>query len=134
MEKELLNPPGLYKHPAFTRIVTVRGPCKMIFISGQTPSDENYQAVAPGDYRTQYLTVMDALTTQLKAAGATWEDVVFRRIYVLDMDEMMKVWTDPTIKIPGHRVSSTASTLVGVTRLTNPDFLIEVDLLAIVDS
>jgi enamine deaminase RidA (YjgF/YER057c/UK114 family) len=106
----------------------------MIFISGQTPSDENYQAVAPGDYRTQYLTVMDALTTQLKAAGATWEDVVFRRMYVLDMDEMMKVWTDPTIKIPGHRVSSTASTLVGVTRLTNPDFLIEVDLLAIVDS
>jgi enamine deaminase RidA (YjgF/YER057c/UK114 family) len=134
MEKELLNPPGLYKHPAFTRIVTVTGPCKMIFIAGQTPSDANYQAVSPGDYRAQYLTVMEALTVQLKTAGAGWDDVVYRRMYVLDMDQMMKVWTDPTIDVPGHRVSTTASTLVGVTRLTNPAFLLEVDLLAIVDS
>ena len=28
MKKEVINPPGLYKHPAFNRIVTVTGPAE----------------------------------------------------------------------------------------------------------
>ncbi len=50
MEKERINPAELYKHPAYTRIIAVKGPMKIIFIAGQTPSDENYNCVAPGDY------------------------------------------------------------------------------------
>ena len=48
MEREDINPAGIYRHPAFTRVVTVKGPMKIVFIAGQTPSDENYQCVAPG--------------------------------------------------------------------------------------
>ena len=95
MEKELINPDGVYKHPAFTRIVSVKSPMKLLFIAGQTPSDENYQCVAPGDYRGQYLKVMENLDIQLKAAGASWDDVVYRRVFVLDVDEYLKVVTDP---------------------------------------
>ena len=67
MEKEHINPPGIYKHPAFTRIISVKGPMKIIFIAGQTPSDEDYNCVAPGDFLGQYNTVMDNLDVQLKA-------------------------------------------------------------------
>ena len=87
MEKQHINPTGIYKHPAFTRIVTVKGPMKMIFIAGQTPSDENYRCVAPGDLKAQYIQVMENLQAQLETAGATWDDVVYRRTFVLDVDE-----------------------------------------------
>ena len=87
MEIERINPKGLYKHPNFTRIITVKGPMKLIFIAGQTPSDENYNAVSIGDYRAQYIAVMENLEIQLEAAGAGWDDVVFQRIFVLDVDK-----------------------------------------------
>lgn len=134
MEREHINPPELYKHPAYTRVITVKGPCKLIFVAGQTPSDENYKPVAKGDYKAQYERVMEALTIQLKAAGATWDDVVYRRMFVLDMDEFLKVQTDPNTKYPWQPGRPPPSTLIGVTRLSNPDFLIEIDLLAIVDA
>ena len=75
--------------------------------------------------------VMDALTIQLKAAGATWDDVVFRRLYVLDMDAFIKIQTDPTMSFPWHPDRPPPSTLIGVTRLSHPDFLIEIDLMAV---
>ena len=134
MEKQLINPPELYKHPAFTRVITVKGPCKFIFIAGQTPSDENYKAVAPGDYKAQYLRVIDALTIQLKAAGATWNDVVYRRIYARDVQALQKVLRDPDVNLHGHRVNTMGSTMIGVTELSAPDFLVEIDLMAIVDA
>ncbi len=131
MQKRHIHPPGLFKHPSYTRVVTVTGPSKLIFIAGQTPSDEAYKPVAVGDIRGQYLRVMEALTIQLQAAGATWDDVVFRRLFVLDMDAFIKVQTDPTMTFPWHPDRPPPSTLVGVTCLSHPDFLIEIDVLAV---
>jgi enamine deaminase RidA (YjgF/YER057c/UK114 family) len=132
MKKEHINPAGMYKHPAFTRVVSVEGPMKLLFVAGQTPADENYNCVAPGDMRAQYTKVMESLELQLKAVGATWDDVVYRRIFTLDVDEYLRAQNDPQgrrywgpDKLPG-------STLIGVTRLSNPEFLVEVDLVAVV--
>jgi enamine deaminase RidA (YjgF/YER057c/UK114 family) len=133
MEREFINPPGIYKHPAFTRVVTVKGPCKFLFIAGQTPSDENYRPVAPGNYKAQYLKVMENLDVQLKAVGGTWKDVVYRRMFVLDVDEFLKVLADPTVPSFFDKDWPPPSTLIGVTRLSNPAFLVEIDLMAVVN-
>ena len=134
MEREHINPTSIFKHPAYTRIVTVKGPMKIIFIAGQTPSDENYQCIAPGNYRAQYIAVMDNLEIQLKAAGASWDDVVYRRVFVLDVDKYLEVSSDPETPKFGDPDRPPPSTMVGVTRLSNPDFLIEIDLTAIVEA
>ena len=129
MERDFINPPELYKHPAYTRVVTVKGPCKMIFIAGQTPSDDNYQPIAKGDYKKQYERVIEGLTIQLKAAGATWDDVVVRRVFTLDVDALQKVLRE--VERPENAAHPPTSTMIGVTRLSHPDFLIEIDLIAI---
>jgi enamine deaminase RidA (YjgF/YER057c/UK114 family) len=46
----------------------VKGPCKFIFIAGQTPCGDNYEPMAKGDYKKQYERVIEGLTIQLKAA------------------------------------------------------------------
>jgi len=131
MSVEKINPPELYKHSAYTRIMKVKNPRELIFIAGQTPADENYQPVHPGDLRAQYIAVLEGLTLELKAAGATWDDVVFRRMYAVDVDAFMKVLMDPEIPHPWNKASPSPSTLIGITRLSNPGFLVEVEIVAV---
>ncbi len=134
MDKEFINPPELHKHPSYSRVITVKGPCKFIFIAGQTPSDESYKPVSPGNYKAQYEHIIAALTLQLTAAGATWDDVVVRRVFTLDVDALKAVMRDPTVKRPENMDNPPTSTMIGVTRLSDPDFLIEMDLIAITNA
>ena len=134
MDKAIINPPEMMKHPSYSRVITVKGPCKFIFIAGQTPSDERYQPVHPGNYQKQYEHVMDMLAIQLKAAGASWSDVVVRRVYTLDVDALIKVMRDPATKKYERADALPTSTMIGVTRLSHPGFLIEIDLVAVTDA
>lgn len=134
MSREYINPTGLFKHVHYTRVLTVEKPSKLIYIAGQTPADENYQPVHPGDHRAQYIAVLEGLTLQLKAAGATWDDVVFRRMYAVDVPAFMKVMNDKTVSLPWNTGRPSPSTLIGVTALSNPGFLIEVEIVAVVES
>lgn len=136
MAKEHINPPGLFSHPNYTRVLIVDRPSKLIYIAGQTPADENYQPLHPGDIRAQYFAVLDGLTLQLKAAGATWDDVVFRRMYAVDVPAFMKVMRDPEVReqLPWKNVKPSPSTMIGVTALSNPGFLIEVEIAAVISN
>ncbi|KIQ08074.1 hypothetical protein RU01_21790 [Rhodococcus sp. MEB064] len=123
----------MFKHPGYKRVATVEGDMKLIFIAGQTPTDENYTCVAPGDFEAQYLHVMKALEIQLTAAGATWDDVVYRRMFAcLPADGRGPSWSDQPLPNYGDREIRPPSTMIGVTRLGHPDFLIEIDLVAAV--
>jgi enamine deaminase RidA (YjgF/YER057c/UK114 family) len=133
VDKERINPPGVFKHPNFTRVITVKGGGKMIFIAGQTPSDMEYKCVAPGDFKGQFIAVMENLKKGLAAAGATFDDVVHRRTYVLDMDKYLAAMRGPDIPRYWNPEKQPASTTVQVSRLSDPCFLIEIDLLAVVD-
>jgi enamine deaminase RidA (YjgF/YER057c/UK114 family) len=134
LTREHINPPDLFRHPSFTRVVTVAGAMKLVFISGQTASDEHYRAVAPGDYAAQYRKVMENLEIQLRAAGATWDDVVYRRVYTLDVDALIAALRADSGRANWSAETPPGSTLVGVTRLSDPDFLVEVDLLGVVEA
>ena len=131
MSTEYINPPELFHHPSYTRVMKVRNPTDLIFIAGQTPADDTYQPLHPGDLRAQYIAVLEGLSIELQAAGATWADVVFRRMYVIDVDAFLKVLNDPTIPHPWDRDKPSPSTLIGVTRLANPGFLVEVEIIAV---
>jgi enamine deaminase RidA (YjgF/YER057c/UK114 family) len=134
VSREYINPPGLYKHTHYTRVLTIDKPSKLIYIAGQTPADDKYQPVHAGDVRAQYVAVLEGLTLQLKAAGATWDDVVFRRMYAVDVPAFVKVLNDVTVALPWNKSKPSPSTLIGVTALSNPGFLIEVEIVAVVES
>ena len=134
LTREHINPPELYRHPSFTRVVTVSGPMKLVFVAGQTPTDAQYQVVAPGDYHGQYRQVMENLDVQLKAAGATWGDVVYRRVFTLDVDALIAALRADAGAGYWDADAQPGSTLIGVTRLSDPAFLVEIDLLAVVEA
>lgn len=128
-----IEPEELFKHPGYKRVVTVEGDMKFIFIAGQTPTDENYQVVAPGNFEAQFIHVMKCLELQLKAAGATWNDVTYRRIYVNTMsDANVPNWANEPLPKYGDGTIRPPGTMIGVTRLGHPDMLVEMDLVAAV--
>ena len=132
MKREYIEPEGMYKHTAFTSIVTVTDPRKWHFFAGRCSVDENYKCVGVGDFVAQYRRVMEILDIELRTVGAGWDDVVFRRIFTLDVDAFLKASAeDPVIKGYWNPERMPPSTLIGVTRLSDPDFLIEIDLMAI---
>ena len=130
MEKQHINPPAVFKHPNFTRVITVTGPMKLIWVAGMTPQNDDLSAIYPGDYRAQYIFVMEKIAAQLEAVGATWDDVTFRRTYTLDIDKLRAVTSDPAT--PVFYTKQPCSTLIGVTRLSDPQFLLEIEVMATV--
>jgi len=66
----------------------------------------------------------------LKAAGATWADVVKTNTFVTDFDAFQKC-SDVRMRYIG--VATPTSTTVGVTRLAGPDFMVEIEAVAIVN-
>lgn len=133
MSKEYINPPGLPKQGYYTRILSITKPSKLIYIAGQVPSNEHNKPVHVGDIRAQFIAVLDALTVQLGAAGATWDDVVFRRAYAVNVPAFVEHCVrDETFPVPWNRERPSPSTLIGVTALANPDFLIELEIAAVI--
>ncbi|MBR0821235.1 RidA family protein [Bradyrhizobium liaoningense] len=133
MPKQYINPQGLSISPAFTRVLTVTAPSKLIYIAGQVPTDKEAKPLHVGDIRSQFIAILDALTVQLSAAGATWDDVVFRRTYTVDVPAFVqRCIRDELFPFPWSRERPSPSTLIGVTALANPAFLVELEIVAVI--
>jgi 2-iminobutanoate/2-iminopropanoate deaminase len=100
----------------------------LIFVSGQAGIDESGRTVAPGDLEAQGRQALANLTRVLGAAGATLSDVVKVTIMVTDMSQL-----DVIIKLREEHFSEPypADTLLQVARLAQPDWLIEIDAIAV---
>lgn len=126
-----INPDGLNKNPAFTNVVTVTGPAKTIYIGGQDSINASGEIVAKGDIKGQTEQVLKNIQTALDAAGAGLEHIVKWNILVVQgqpiqpgLEAFQKVW--------GNRPNPPTITMAFVASLANPDFLVEMDAIAVV--
>lgn len=114
---------ALYSH-----VVVVEGR-RMIFVAGQLARDRDGNVVGPGDMRAQIRQVGENLKAALAAAGATMADVVKTTTFVTDIDEFFR-HVDERMALFGDEPPT--STTVEVKRLAGPQFLIEIEAVAVV--
>ncbi|MGH7093069.1 MAG: RidA family protein [Stellaceae bacterium] len=115
--------------PSYSHVVTVTGAQKTIYVAGQLARDIDGNCVGKGDMRAQMEQTFKNLDACLKAAGATWADVVKTNTFVTDFDEFQK---GADIRARHFGVAIPTSTTVQVSRLAGPDFMIEIELIAVV--
>ena len=133
-----INPDTLNAHPAFSHVTTVSGDARFIYVAGQTDVAPDHVAGANDcrhdDLRGQIMGVQENVGHGLAAAGATWDDVVFVRRFVLDVAEYRRVRTDTAnpLPTPWEDRPPPPSTLLEVTALAEPCFLVEMDVFAAV--
>lgn len=125
---ERLNPKGLSTPTGYSHVVTARGG-KTIYIAGQIAFDATGQVVGKGDLAAQARQVFENLAIALKAAGASFSDVVKTNYYMRDASQVAVV---REIRSKYFTAELPASTLVEVSRLANPDLLIEIEVIAVV--
>jgi enamine deaminase RidA (YjgF/YER057c/UK114 family) len=132
MSKQYISPPTLNPTNGFSHVVTATGG-KTIYVSGQVSVNEKAEVVGKGDFRAQVEHTFENLKAALAAAGATFKDVVKVTYFVVDLKpelvphvrEVRRKYLDP------H--NPPASTLVGVAALVVPDWLIEIEVIAVVE-
>ena len=134
MPKEIINPPELFDslQYGFSQIVNSSGG-KTVYLSGQVAWDAEGHIVEPGDLRAQTWQSFRNIETALHAAGGELTDVVSLRIYFLESQrpEIKQISAGLREFFPQERAP--ASTWIGVLSLANPDFLIEIEAIAVIE-
>jgi reactive intermediate/imine deaminase len=125
---ERMNPKGLSTPTGYSHVVSTRGG-KTIYIAGQVAFDATGTLVGKGDLAAQTKQVFENLGIALRAAGATFANVVKTNYYMRDAGQVAVV---REIRSKYFTSELPASTLVEVPRLANPDFLIEIEVVAVI--
>lgn len=124
------NPPALPPARGYSHIVEVPPGYRLIFISGQVPLDSTGALVGPGNFAAQARQVFRNLDQALRAADATFADVVKLTFYVTDVGNLpaLRQVRDEFV----NPDAPPASTLAEVRRLFRDDVLLEVEAVAAV--
>lgn len=130
VEKTFINP-FRTKPTGYTHVV-VSGPGKTLYISGQVPVNDAGQIVGAGDLKAQTQQVFENLRYCLRFSGANFEDIVKITTYVVnykpsDIDIVREVRKGYLSK-----ENPPASTLVGVQALAHPEYMIEIEAIAVI--
>jgi enamine deaminase RidA (YjgF/YER057c/UK114 family) len=125
-----INPPELGTPPGYSQVVDVSA-SRIVFISGQTALDRDGHVVGKNDFAAQAAQVFRNLDVALRASGCTAANLVKLTVFLTDMDNLA------SYREARNRFFATvapqaapAVTLVEVSKLYGPDFMIEIEAIA----
>jgi enamine deaminase RidA (YjgF/YER057c/UK114 family) len=126
-----IDPDSLNKSPAFTNVVVVEGNVKTVHIGGQDAINAAGEIVGKGDIVAQTEQILANLRAALEAGGARPEHIIKWNIYVVEGQSLeagfgafQSAWPETP--------NPPAITVAFVSGLAHPDFLVEIDAVAVV--
>jgi len=133
MKRMTVNPDSLFnsRQFGFSQVV-VAEPGKIVFISGQVAWDKELNLAGENDLAKQIQKSLENLGVAIRAAGGDYENIAMLRIYKVDYkDDDSQVISEALIKFFGTD-NPPASTFLGVDRLANSGFMIEIEAQAVI--
>jgi enamine deaminase RidA (YjgF/YER057c/UK114 family) len=131
MTLECINPEDLPTPSTYTQVVVATGG-RLVFVAGQEPEDEHGNLVGAGDLAVQAQQVFANVGRALAAAGARPEQVTKLSIFVVGYRrDYLPVIEEARVALFGDH--KPADTLIGVQTLSRPEYLIEVEAIAVAD-
>ena len=134
MSKEFFSPATLPPPVGYSHVAKVNKGT-MIYLAGQVSSDASGKLVGEGNFEAQAEQVFRNIGIGLETAGAGMADIVKLNVYIVAEVDQADV---PKLRAIRDRHVDTAkppaSTLVFVTRLARPGWLIEIEAIAAIDA
>ena len=127
MPIERLKPAGLSNSPAYSQVVKAGN---TVYISGQVSVDAQGNLVGRGDFAAQAAQVWENLGLALASVGASYQHLVKTSVFLTD-GRFRDGYAEVRTRYLG--AAAPASTLLVVAGLASPDYLIELEGVAVLD-
>lgn len=113
----------------FSQATTIEAKGKLVFISGMTARTADGSVAGIGDVEVQTRQVCENLKAAVEEAGGTLDDICRVDVYVRNMEHF-----DAIHKVRREYFTgiAPASTMVEICKMTSPDYLIEINAIAVI--
>ena len=125
-----MNPPELGSPPGYSQIVELSA-ARLIFIAGQTALDREGELIGRNDFAAQAEPVFKNLRTAPAAVGCDASNLVKLTVFLRNM-EHLGAYREARNRFFATvtPVAAPAVTLIEVSKLYGPDFMIEIEAIA----
>jgi 2-iminobutanoate/2-iminopropanoate deaminase len=113
----------------FSQAIAVTNPGKLVFLSGMTARRTDGSVLGAGDIEAQTRQVCENIKTAVEAAGGGMEDIVRVDVFVRNIEHFDVIHQVRREYFPSP---APASTLLEVSKMVDPDMLIEITAIAVV--
>lgn len=121
--------PGLFDPPTYSQGIKVTQAQTILFLSGQVAYTPDGTAAFRGDFRAQARGAYEAIKALVESQGGTMADIVKITTYVTDMRYRGDL---APIREEFFGKKGPASTLVEIPSLAHPDWMIEIEAIAVI--
>jgi 2-iminobutanoate/2-iminopropanoate deaminase len=119
---------GVYDPPIYAQAVKVSGAQTILYIAGQVAYTAEGGVAHPGDFKAQARAALQAVKAQVEAGGGTMASIVKVTTYLTDIRHRADYGP---IREEFFGKKMPAHTLVAVTALAQPGFVIEIEAVAV---
>jgi len=112
----------------FSHATAIAATGKLVFISGMTARTVDGTIAGVGDIEVQTRQVCENVKAAVEEAGGTLDDIVRVDVYVRNMEHFDRIHKVRREYFTGI---APASTMVEVNKFTSPDYLIEINAIAV---
>jgi 2-iminobutanoate/2-iminopropanoate deaminase len=120
---------GVWDPPGYSQAVKVTGAQTILYIAGQVAYDDKGGPAHRGDFKAQARATFQALKAQVEAGGGTMDNIVKINTYLTDIRHRADL---AAIREEFLGKKSPASTLVAVAALAMPEWMIEIEAVAVI--
>lgn len=120
---------GVFDPPNYSQAVKVTGAQTILYLAGQVAYDDKGGPAHRGDFIAQARAVFQNVKAQVEAGGGTVQNIVKINTYLTDIRHRADLGP---VREEIFGKKGPASTLVAVAALAHPDWLIEVEAVAVI--
>ena len=113
----------------FSQAIAIEAKGRLVFLSGMTARRPDGTIAGVGDIEAQTRQVCENLKIAIEAAGGTLDDVCRVDVYVRNMEHFDAIHK---VRREYFKAPAPASTMVEIAKMTSPEYLIEINAIALV--
>jgi reactive intermediate/imine deaminase len=113
----------------FSQATTIAAQGRLVFISGMTARRADGTVAGIGDIEAQTRQVCENIKAAVEQAGGSLDDICRVDVYVRNMEHFDKIHK---VRREYFNTPAPASTMVEVSKMTSPDYLIEINAIAVI--
>jgi enamine deaminase RidA (YjgF/YER057c/UK114 family) len=121
---QLRQPSGHFSHAT-----TIEARGRLVFISGMTARRADGTIAGLGDIEAQTRQVCENIKAAVEQAGGTMDDICRVDVFIRNMEHFEQIHK---VRREYFKPPAPASTMVEVCKMTSPDYLIEINAIAVI--